>query len=310
MLQPPFRDPLTFLDLPLSQDFEAADVAILGIPFDCARDRARFGPRQGPNAIRHASVLTRNLLEDAEPNPVNTLTVVDAGNVDLPMDDIAGAFEQIEAAMEQILASDCTPVGIGGDGSVSLPQMRALKRHHGAFAVLHFDAHTDAWPLEQPLDQTGQHSNANQFTFAQAEQLLDLEAAVHLGTRGPVNAIANIRYAESLGYRVIPFDDYRRIGQDAVLAELRQIIGTKPVFVCYDMDFFDPAVAPGVATPTPGGAMPEEGLALMRALQGLNVIGVDINTVTPIHDAGGATATLAASLLAEALAVLAARPGR
>ena len=305
MSQSPFRDPLTFLNLPQSRDFDSSDVAILGIPFDCARDSTRFGPRQGPNAVRHASVLTRNLLEDAEPNPLQTLTVVDAGNVDLPMDNISGAFRQIEAAMDRILEADCTPVGIGGDGSVSLPQMRALHRRHGAFAVLHFDAHTDAWPVEQ----SGQHSNANQFTFAQTEQLLDLEAAVHIGTRGPVNAIGNIRYAESLGYRVIPFDDYRRQGQESLLDGLRRIVGEKPVFVCYDMDFFDPAVAPGVATPTPGGAMPEEGLALMRGLQGLNVIGIDINTVTPVHDAGGATATLAASLLAEALAVLAARGG-
>ena len=72
------------------------------------------------------------------------------------------------------------------------------------------------------------------------------------------------------------------------------------------MDFFDPSVAPGVATPTPGGAMPEEGLALMRGLRGLNIIGVDINTMTPAHDASGATAILGAGLLAESLGVLAA----
>ena len=94
------------------------------------------------------------------------------------------------------------------------------------------------------------------------------------------------------------------IGQSTLLSTIHEMVGTKPVFICYDMDFFDPAVAPGVATPTPGGAMPEEGLALMRCLKGLNIIGIDINTMTPQHDAGGATATLAASLLAEALGIL------
>lgn len=295
-----FRDPLTFLDLPRSTDFAAADVAILGIPFDCARDLTRFGPRQGPNAVRHASVLTAKLLRDAEPYPLDAITAIDAGNVDLPMDDIEGAFARIEAAMDTILQADCVPLAVGGDGSVSLPQMRALHRKHGAFAVLHFDAHTDTWPVPQ----AGRHSNANQFTFANAEALLDMQAAVHIGTRGPVNANANISYAESLGYRVIPFDEYRAMGQPELLSGIRQMVGTKPVFVCYDMDFFDPSVAPGVATPTPGGAMPEEGLALMRGLKGLNIIGIDINTMTPLHDAGGATATLAASLLAEALGVL------
>ena len=298
-----FRDPLTFLDLPRSVDFAAADVAILGIPFDCARDPTRFGPRQGPNAVRYASVLTAELLKDADPYPLETLRVVDAGNVDLPMDDIEAAFGQIEAAMDAVLQADCIPVSVGGDGSVSLPQMRALHRRHGPFALLHFDAHTDAWPVPD----AGRHSNANQFTFASAEALLDMQAAVHIGTRGPVNANANIRYAESLGYQVIPFAEYRAMGHAELLPRLREIVGTRPVFICYDMDFFDPSVAPGVATPTPGGAMPEEGLALMRGLTELNVIGIDINTMTPLHDASGATATLAASLLAESLAVLAGR---
>ena len=78
----------------------------------------------------------------------------------------------------------------------------------------------------------------------------------------------------------------------------------QPVFICYDMDFFDPSMAPGVATLTPGGAMPEEGHELMRGLKGLNIIGIDINTMTPLYDAGGATAILAASLLAKSLVIL------
>ena len=94
------------------------------------------------------------------------------------------------------------------------------------------------------------------------------------------------------------------MGQAKLLSDISAVIGTRPVFVCYDMDFFDPSVAPGVATPTPGGAMPEEGLALMAGLKGLNIIGIDVNTVTPMHDPSGATAILAASLLAEGLAVL------
>jgi agmatinase len=94
------------------------------------------------------------------------------------------------------------------------------------------------------------------------------------------------------------------MGYQEVLSVVKQIVGKRPVFICYDMDFFDPSVAPGVATPTPGGAMPEEGLELMRGLKGLNIIGIDINTMTPVHDTNGATAILAASLLAEGLGIL------
>lgn len=309
-----FVDPLTFLGVPRSTDFERADVAMLGIPFDCGRDTTRFGARLGPNAVRHASTLTRVLLKDADPFPLDLLEVVDAGNVDLPADDIMGAFVKIEAAMARILADDCIPLTVGGDGAVSLPQMRALHAVHGPVAVVHFDAHTDTWPLadgsaapdQQGLGHHPGHTNANQFTFAGTENLIDRSAAIHIGTRGPINAARNIAFAESMGYRVIPFEDYRAMGPVAVLEEVHRAVGDRPVFVCFDLDFFDPAFAPGVATPTPGGATPEEGMQLMRGTAGLNIVGIDINTMAPLHDAGNATAILAAGMVAESLGVLAA----
>ena len=70
------------------------------------------------------------------------------------------------------------------------------------------------------------------------------------------------------------------------------------------MDFFDPSIAPGVATPTPGGAVAAEGLALVRGLKGLDIVAADINTVTPLHDPAGVTASLAASVAAECLALI------
>ena len=71
MIDKLFSSPLTFLSLPLSQNFTDADVAILGIPFDCGRHPGRFGSRLGPNAVRHASVLTANLMDDAKPSPLH-----------------------------------------------------------------------------------------------------------------------------------------------------------------------------------------------------------------------------------------------
>ena len=296
-----FSSPLTFLGLPLSQNFLDADVALLGIPFDCGRDPTRFGARLGPNAVRHASILTAELMTDAKPHPLDSITAVDAGNVNLSLENIEQAFDQIELAMSEILRAECIPITVGGDGAVSLPQMRALSRQHGEFALLHFDAHTDAWPT----DGLDIYTNANQFTFAASEGLVDMDSAIHIGTRGPVNAVAAIEYAESLGYEVMPFEQVDQLGRQRLLPYLKQRIGDKPVYICYDMDFFDPSVAPGVATPTPGGAMPLEGIELLRGLKGLNIVGIDINTVSPLHDPSGATATLAASLLAESLGLLA-----
>ena len=295
-----FVPPLTFLNLPLSTDFNDADIAILGIPYDCGRDPTRFGSRQGPNAIRHASILTGELIKDASPSPFDTKRVIDAGNVQLSPGNINLAFGQIENAITMILEQGCVPLAVGGDGAVSLPQMRALHKQFGEIAIVHIDAHTDAWPIEKDAPFT----NANQFTHAINEELIDINAALHIGTRGPVNANAAIEHARDMGYDVIPIEQYFEMGVDKVIQHIHQLVANKPVFICYDMDFFDPAMVPGVATPTPGGALPSEGITLMRGLKGLNIVGIDINTTTPLHDPAGASANLAATLIAEGLGVL------
>ena len=295
-----FAPPLTYLGLPLSQDFAAADVAILGVPFDCGRDPTRFGPRLGPGAIRQASVLTSQLIQDADPSPLAGRRIVDAGDVNLTCGDIHAAFDRIEAAMRAIVEDDCRPLTLGGDGAVSLPQMRALRRSHEPLAVLHFDAHTDAWPL-----QSNDHfDNTVQFTHAVNEALIDVTHSIHIGTRGPVNANATIGYARSLGYEVISFDELRAWGEDKLIGHVHDRLAGREVYLCFDMDFLDPTMAPGVATPTPGGATPADAIALLRRLSGLEIVAVDINTTTPIHDPSGATAGLAAALAAECLALL------
>lgn len=295
-----FVPPLTFLNLPLSTDFSDADIAILGIPYDCGRDPTRFGSRQGPNAIRHASILTGELMKDASPSPFDTKRIIDAGNVQLSLENIEQAFVQIEDAITAILGQNCVPFSVGGDGAISLPQMRALHKQYGEVAVIHIDAHTDAWPIESNTPFT----NANQFTHAINEGLIDRRAALHIGTRGPINANAAIKHARDMGYEVIPIEQYFEMGVDKVIQHIHQLVADRPVFICYDMDFFDPAMVPGVATPTPGGALPSEGIMLMRGLKGLNIVGIDINTTTPLHDPAGASANLAATLIAEGLGIL------
>ena len=290
-----FEPPLTLLGLPYSQSFHESRAAVLGIPFDCGIDPTRFGPRLGPNAIRQASVLTAALLDDADVSPLDG--VVDAGNVRLRLDDIHGAFNAIEAAMLEVLGADCVPLTLGGDGAVSLPQMRAIQKIHGKVSVLHFDAHTDAWKLKS----NDHFDNTNQFTHAANEGLIEVSDSIHVGTRGPVNANQVIEFTRGLGYEVIPYDVVRQWGEARLLEHLHERLRGQKVYLCFDMDFFDPAIAPGVATPTPGGAVAAEGLALVRGLQGLNIVAADINTVTPVHDQSGVTASLAASIAAQCL---------
>ncbi|MEM7122501.1 MAG: arginase family protein [Pseudomonadota bacterium] len=303
MTQTLFAAPSTMFSLPLSHDFQNARAAVVGIPFDCGLSSTRFGSRMGPNAIRHASVLTRELLQDADIDALDR--VIDAGNVVIASGAIHSAFDAIEQAMGVVLDAGCVPLTLGGDGSVSLPQMRAIHKAHGPVAVLHFDAHTDS----AKLATNDHYDNAIQFTHAAHESLIDLSHALHIGTRAPVNAANDIAYTRSLGYEVIPYDVVSDWGEEKLIAHMRERMRGQKVYLCFDMDFFDPSVAPGVQTPTPGGALAAEGLALVRGLKGLDIVALDINTVTPLHDPAGVTATLAASVAGEMLALLKPRPG-
>ncbi len=112
-------------------------------------------------------------------------------------------------------------------------------------------------------------------------------------------------YGRSLGYNVIPLAELLERGIAKVFAEIRAHIGDRPVYLSYDMDFFDPSVAPGVCTPTWGGATSREGLAVLEACAGLNLVGVNINTVSPPHDVGGMSALLAAQVTLNALNLIA-----
>jgi agmatinase len=103
---------------------------------------------------------------------------------------------------------------------------------------------------------------------------------------------------------VIYMEEFMALGHAAIAARARAIVGDGPVYVSIDVDGFDPAYAPGTGTPEVGGITPREGLALLRALGGIDVIGADVVEVAPQYDPTTNTAMLAAQLLFEELALM------
>jgi agmatinase len=271
---------------------------VLGIPFDCGTHPFRVGSRQGPDAIREQSKLLRpfDLFRRAGvDNPVQALNVVDVGNVVCWPGDPERSYPVIEGAVGRILDAGAIPVSMGGDGAVTLPQLRAVGKRHPGLVVLHFDSHTDTYPIPG-------YNTATTFTRAAEESVLDVGASFHVGTRGNSFMGGVVEYGREVGYTVIPFDDLEA-GQASVIDEIKRRVGDRPVYLCFDMDIFDPSCAPGVCTPEWGGLSAKEGLALLRRLSGLNFVAFDVNTVSPPQDVGGATAFLAATVVQEFFAL-------
>jgi agmatinase len=295
----------TLFGVPNAVSADGTRVAVLGIPFDMGYHPSRIGARGGPAHVRANSLLVAESAEDMGVNPIEALGVVDLGDVELTPGWVERSFENIGAAMSEILDSGALPVTIGGDGAVTLPQLREAARRYPDMVVVHFDAHTDAYDLFEPHE----FNNANSFVHAAREGVVDVTRSFHVGVRDTelagrpgVNA-----YAEELGYRMYTMNAVREFGVQAVVADILTIVGDRPVYLCWDMDVFDPSVAPGVVTPTWGGLTTQEAVEFLRALTALDVVVFDINTVSPPHDHGQQTGSLAAFVILEFLKTRVAR---
>ena len=285
-----------FLNAPRSNEPKDAEAVVLGLPFDCGVSTQRIGARHGPAAIRQQSLsLSPYYPPFSHSHPVEALGLVDCGDAEVVPGRIDVSFATIESTLRRIVEAGAVPLTFGGDGAVTLPQLRALHAKNGPLAVLHFDAHTDCYP--PPAPGGDDHTTATTFTRAAQEGLVLPEVSFHIGARGPTSVPDVLAYGAGLGYRIIADDEMRERGLADVIAEANSVLSEQgAVYLCWDMDFFDPSAAPGVCDPTWGGITAREGLEILRQLEPLSFVAFDINTVTPPLDAAHMTSHLAATL--------------
>jgi agmatinase len=301
-----FAPPETFCGLPHAMPGPGCRAAVLGVPFDCGTHPFRIGARQGPASVRHQSALLRRFhVSQGDFDPLSRLDAVDCGDVALIPGRIQPSFGAIEAAAGQVLDAGAVPLAIGGDGSVSLPLMRAAAKRHPGLVALHIDSHTDAYEY----GEEDAYNAATQFTHAAEEGLVDIARSWHVGIRGFTYCPGVLARARSLGFRVVTTEDLFRRGFAQTIAEFRDAASGRPVYLCWDMDVFDPSVAPGVCTPSWGGLTAREGIELLRELSGLNIVAIDFNTVSPAHDVNGMAAHLCAHMVMEAMLLLCRQSG-
>jgi len=245
-------------------------------------------------------LLIRRYDADTGIDPLAELGVVDLGDARVTPGDITASYPAIEAAVDGALVGGAVALTMGGDGAISLPEMRALRRRYPELVVVHLDAHTDAYPIDG-------YNTATAFSRAFDEGLIDARRSFHIGVRSSLLVPQVYEYGRQLGYRIIPMDELMGRGIADVFAEVERTVAERPVYLCFDMDVFDPSVAPGVCTPAWGGLSTREGLAALRACRAVNVVGMNVNTISPPHDPAGMSAFLAAHVMFEFLVMLASR---
>ena len=296
-----FTLPTTFMGAPYGRPGAKNRAAILGIPFDCGTHPTRIGARGGPDSVRLQSNLMRRFNPThADFDPVEALGLVDCGNVKLTPSRIVDAFERIEQAVDHIVGAGAVPITIGGDGSITVPCARAAAKRHKNMVALHIDSHTDAYRYTD----AEKYNAATQFTHVAEEGLIDAKSSWHVGIRGTTYAQGVVPRTTGLGYRVVSLDELVRGGFAQRMSEFRDQAADRPVYLCFDMDVFDPSCAPGVCTPSWGGLSSREGIELLRSLAGLNIVAIDVNTVSPPQDVNNMAAHLCAHVIYETLVLL------
>jgi agmatinase len=279
----------------------SADAAVIGVPFDAGTTYAP-GARFAPWEVRRASALIQPYHPVHSVDVFADLRVVDGGNAVFPPFDADAMRESVRACVSGWLDAGARPFVVGGDHSVALPVLRALARRHGPVAVLHVDAHFDT---SGPETWGTEHHHGTPFRHALQEGLIAEGQLVQVGLRGAWAGPGERDLLAQHRARSIAMSEIDERGLPHVLAEVRERLQGKPVYISFDVDAIDPAFAPGTGTPVPGGLTTREALALLRSLAGHRIAGMDVVEVCPAADHAGVTSLLAASLLFEGLALAA-----
>ncbi|MGV6810601.1 MAG: agmatinase [Brevirhabdus sp.] len=287
------RLPHVELDDPRLTDVQ---VGLIGVPWDSGTTN-RPGPRHGPRQLRDASTMIRAQNGATGVRPYEAVNCADLGDVGPNPADIIDSMDRITAYFDRVKAAGIVPLTAGGDHLTTLPILRSLGKPE-PLAMIHFDSHTDLFK-----DYFGgtQYTHGTPFRRAIEEGLLDPKKVIQIGIRGTAYDSEDRDFARAVGVRVIAIEEYFARGPEDVMAEARDLVGDSPTYVSYDIDFVDPAFAPGTGTPEVGGPNAFEALLVARLLDGVNIVGADLVEVSPPFDASGGTAFLGVSVMFEML---------
>jgi len=227
---------------------------------------------------------------------------VDFGDVNVSPCNLEKAHKSIEEALWPIVDAGVIPICFGGDHSITLPELRAVAGKYGPVALVHFDAHLDTYDEENGDTLT----HGTPFWMAVQEGLVDTAHSIQVGVRGIFSTDA-IKVSRSLGFQVITANELRSMGLDAVGTAINQRVGDRKAFLTFDIDFVDPAYAPGTGTIEVGGVTSYEALYLLRQTRDINYVACDVVEVLPAFDPTQITAYMAGCVAHEFIAMLAYR---
>lgn len=287
-----FGGATSFLRRKYTKDLTGVDIAVTGVPFDQAVTN-RPGTRLGPRAIREASTLQA---PDApygwDFDVLSERAIVDYGDLAFDYGHVAQFPAALTAHIKGILDAGAASVVLGGDHYITFPILKAYAEKYGPISLLQFDAHTDTW-ADDDMDRI---DHGTMFYKAVKLGLVDPATSVQVGIR--------TTNEDTMGVNIIDAAQVHAQGAAKTVAQIKEILGTRPTYLTWDIDALDPAYAPGTGTPVWGGLTSAQAAAMLRGLAGINIVGGDVVEVSPPFDTTGATAIAGAHVATEILQLL------
>ena len=293
----PFVGIPTFGKSPYVSDWDKieADIAVIGAPFD-GGTQYRSGARFGPRAIREASTLFSfghagaYDFDDNKTYLDKKVNIIDMGDADIIHTDTEKSHRNIEFAVQCAKKAGALPVTLGGDHSINIPCINALKGFHKEIHILQIDAHLDF--VDERHGVRYGHGNP----MRRAAEKDYVAGMTQVGIRN-VSSTTREGYEDAInmGSTILTVRQFRNLNLDEVV---KKTPTDMPIYVTIDIDAFCPSIAPGTGTPSHGGFLYYEVLELLQkiALE-RSVIGVDLVEVAPAYDPTEKTQILAAQIL-------------
>lgn len=265
-------------------NFEDARAVIFGAPFD-GTTSFRPGTRFGPSAIRGESdgIETYSPYQNRD---LEDISVFDSGDLYFPFGNPKAVLDMIEARTQEILVADKMPVMLGGEHLVTLGAVRAMVKKYPNLHIIHFDAHADL--REAYLGEHLSHASV-------LRRCWDLVGDGHIhqfGIRSGERAEFDFAFAHT---------DFHPFNVKDVLDVVLGLGSEVPVYVTVDLDVLDPSLFSGTGTPEAGGIFFPDLEEALLALEALNVVGFDINELSPPYDTSGVSTAVACKVLREML---------
>ncbi len=265
------------------KDFNESDIVIFGAPFDSTTSY-RPGTRFASKAIRSESygLETYSPYQDKDLVDYN---IFDAGDLELPFGNTERVLDEISDITKTILDANKLPVMVGGEHLVTLGAFREIFKKHPDVHVIHFDAHTDL--REDYLGEPLSHATVIKRVADLTGDNKIFQFGIRSGEKNEFEYSKNHQYINK--FNLNTFD------------EIVEKLKGKPVYFTLDLDVLDPSTFPGTGTPEAGGVSFNELLSAIMDLSKLNIVGVDMNELSPVYDQSGASTAMACKILREIL---------